>query len=258
MDTRMQLLVVDPDPRTQRSLSEGLRQPCPGAQVLCAGTGEGGLQLFRTHRPDVVLLTTALPDASAFDLLREIRRVSDAPVLLLADNNADADQILGLQLGADDYVVQPISADVLAARINAVLRRGGFLRPANGQLDFKAGPLSMSFRTQEVTVAGVPVALTPLEYRLLYHLVRRVGEVVPSGELLDQVWGSEYGATTKYLKVFINRLRSKLTRAGTGRYIETKRGVGYRFVGATRDPGSVVGEARRGSVDTPEPRGPTG
>jgi len=253
----MQVLVVDPDPRMQRSLSEGLRQPWSGAQVLCAGTGEGGLQLFRRHRPDVVLLATALPDGLAFDILREIRRVSDAPVLLLADNNADADQILGVQLGADDYVVQPVSAVVLAARINAVLRRGAFLRPGNGQVDFQAGPLSMSFRKQEVTVAGVPVALTPLEFQLLHHLVRRAGEVVTSEELLDHVWGREYGATTKYLKVFINRLRSKLARAGTGRWIETKRGVGYRFVDATRDAGSVVGDASRDSV-TLEPGGPNG
>jgi len=226
------ILVVHPDRRVRRNLVDELRGQWSETQLISAGTGRVALRLFRTQRPDVVLLATDPADRIGFDLVRDIRRHADTPLLLLSTSGADADQIEGLRLGADDCVVQPVSAAVLAARIDAILRRGGLGPLVDEVPDFQAGPLAVWFRRRLVTVAGEPLVLTPLEYKLLYHLVRQAGEVVPSQVLLDRVWGVEYGATTKYLKVFINRLRSKLGPKEDLPSIQTVRRVGYRLVRA--------------------------
>jgi two-component system KDP operon response regulator KdpE len=229
----MKILVVDDDPHILDALTVGFQLQWAEAEVIGGADGDAGLKAFFDDDPDIVLLDVNMPGRSGFDLLREIRRVSDVPVLMLTARAEETDQVRGLELGADDYVVKPFGHLALLARIKAVLRRAELPPPVQAQPDFVAGDLAVHFQNQAVTVAGEPVKLTPVEYRLLYHLVRNAGRLMPHQALLDRVWGDGYGATTHHLKVFVSRLRSKLERPEGPHYIETERGVGYRFVRPT-------------------------
>jgi two-component system KDP operon response regulator KdpE len=237
----VKILVVDDDRAILDAVSVGIQLQWREAEVLVAADGEAGLRQFYEHDPDVVLLDVNLPGQSGFEVLREIRRVSDVPVLMLTARGEEADQVRGLELGADDYVVKPFGHLALLARIRAVLRRAELPPPARALPDFEAGELAIDFQERRVTVSGQAVKLTPVEYKLLYHLVRNAGRLMPHEALLDRVWGAEYGATTDYLKVFISRLRAKLERAGGPQYIETERGLGYRFI----KPSEIEGEQPR-------------
>ena len=226
----MRILVVHPQQATGRTLVAELQPQWDATEVLSAETGERGLRLFRHQRPDVVLLATSLADRPALEMLRDIRRVSETPVLLLGCSGADLEQVEGLRLGADDYVVQPVSTRVLAARIEAVQRRASLASPPGRPPDFHCGALAIWYRRRLATIHAAPLNLTPLEYQLLLQLVLHAYDIVPSAVLLEAVWGDAYGATTKYLKVFINRLRAKLGHDQGVPSIETQRRVGYRLV----------------------------
>jgi DNA-binding response OmpR family regulator len=226
----MKILVVDDDPVILEALTVGFQLQWQEATVIAAADGEAGRAAFYEHAPNVVVLDIALPGLNGFEVLREIRHVSDVPVIMLTARGEETDQVRGLELGADDYVVKPFSHLALVARIRAVLRRAELPPPLEALPDFTAGELAITFAGQQVTVRGEPVTLTPLEFKLLSQLVRNAGYVVPHQTLLDRVWGAEAEATTDHLKVFISRLRAKLEPAGGPRYIETERGLGYRFV----------------------------
>jgi two-component system KDP operon response regulator KdpE len=226
----MKILIVDDDARIRDAVAVGLELQWQDADVLVAGDAEQGWNLFVERDPNVVLLDVGLPGASGFDLLKQIRRVSDAPVLMLTARGDETDQVRGLELGADDYVVKPFGHLALLARIRAVLRRAELPLPARAIPDLQAGPLAVHFDSHTVSLHGEPVKLTPLEYKLLYHLVRNAGRLMPHQALVDRVWGADYGATPEYLKVFISRLRGKIEEPGGPHYIETERGLGYRFV----------------------------
>jgi DNA-binding response OmpR family regulator len=225
----VKILVVDDDPRLREALEVGLQLQWEDAKVISADNGDTGLDLFFQEEPDVVLLDVTMPRMSGFDVLKEIRRVSDTPVIMLTARGEDVDQVRGLELGADDYVPKPFSHLALMARIKAVLRRAEMPPPVDSQPDFVAGDLAIHFQNEEVSVGGQPVKLTPVEYKLLYHLVRNAGHLMPHHALLDRVWGTDYDAGPEYLKVFISRLRAKLRRPGGPEYIQTERGRGYRF-----------------------------
>lgn len=226
----MKVLVVDDDPRLREALEVGLQLQWEDAEVVSAADGESGLDLFFREDPDIVLLDVTMPRMTGFEVVKEIRRVSDTPVIMLTARGDDVDQVRGLELGADDYVSKPFSHLALMARIKASLRRAEMPPPVDALPDFTAGNIAIHFQNEEVTVAGQPVKLTPVEYKLLYHLVRNTGHLMPHQALLDRVWGSDYDAGPEYLKVFISRLRAKLRRPGGPEYIETERGRGYRFV----------------------------
>jgi len=225
----MKILVVDDDAQIREAVAVGFQLQWPDSEVLAAEDGEDGLAQFFERAPDVVVLDVAMPGKGGFEVLRAIRRVSDVPVVMLTARGEETDQVRGLELGADDYVVKPFGHLALLARVRAVLRRAE-MPPVRELPDFVAGPLAVDFRASRVTLAGAPVKLTPVEYKLLYHLVRNAGRLMPHRALLDRVWGDEYGATTDYLKVFVSRLRAKIEPAGGPRFIETERGLGYRFV----------------------------
>jgi two-component system KDP operon response regulator KdpE len=225
----VKILVVDDDPAMREALAVGFELQWQDATVLAAEDGEAALKLFYDESPDVVVLDVVMPGRSGLEVLREIRRVSDVPVILLTARGEEIDQVEGLEVGADEYLVKPIGHLALLAHVRAVLRRVGAPAPVNSAPDFTAGDLTIHFANQQVTRAGEPVKLTPFEYKVLYHLVRNAGRVVTHGALLDRVWGEDYGATTDYLKVFISRLRHKLERPGGPIYIQTERGLGYRF-----------------------------
>ena len=226
----MKILVVDDDPRILEALRIGLQLQWADAEVLTAADGAQGLDLFFQHEPDIVLLDVAMPEKSGLEVLQDIRRISDTPVIMLTARGEDIDQVNGLELGADDYVVMPFSHLPLMARIKAVLRRADMPPPLQALPDFVAGDLAIRFQDHEVTIASEVVKLTPVEYKLLYHLVRNAGHVMSHQALLDRVWGTDYGATTDYLKVFVSRLRAKLERPDGPHYIVNERGLGYRFV----------------------------
>ncbi len=233
----MKVLLVDDDAQILDALTVGLQLQWQDAEVLAASDGEQGLEVYYESDPDVVVLDVSMPRKSGFEVLQEIRRVSDVPVIMLTARGEEMDQVRGLELGADDYVVKPFSHLALIARIKAVLRRAQLPQPVNALPDFVAGDLAINFQNHEVTVRGERVRLTPVEYKLLYHLVRNAGRVMPHQALLDRVWGADADATTDHLKVFISRLRAKIEPNQDGpHFIETERGLGYRFVRPAREP----------------------
>jgi DNA-binding response OmpR family regulator len=226
----MKVLVVDDDARLRDALEIGIQLQWEDAQVLTAADGEVGLDCFFNEEPDIVLLDVNMPGKNGFEVLKAIRQVSDVPVIMLTARGEDIDQVRGLELGADDYMAKPFSHLALMARIKAALRRAELPPPVQALPDFQAGDLAIHFQNQEVTVAGQQVKLTPVEYKLLYHLVRNAGHLLPHQALLDRVWGGDYDASPEYLKVFVSRLRAKLRGSNGSEYIETERGRGYRFV----------------------------
>jgi two-component system KDP operon response regulator KdpE len=226
----VKVLIVDDDPRLREALELGIVLQWEDAEVVTATDGEEGLQRFVEHEPDVVLLDVTMPRMNGLEALRLIRRVSDVPVIMLSAKGEDIDQVRGLEMGADDYIAKPFSHLALMARIKSVLRRAELPTPVQAVPDFEAGDLAIHFQNQEVTLAGEPVKLTPVEYRLLYHLVLNAGHLLPHRALLDRVWGSDSDGNPEYVKVFVSRVRSKLRRPGRPEYIQTERGRGYRFV----------------------------
>jgi DNA-binding response OmpR family regulator len=226
----MKFLIVDDDDQIRDVLAVGLQLCWPDTTILAAATGEQAMELFQAHEPELVLLDLALPGISGLDVLRSIRAASDVPVIMLTARGEEIDQVRGLEAGADDYVVKPFGHQALVARIRAVLRRAELPPPARVAPDFAAGDLAIDFGARRVMRAGRPVDLTPGEYRLLVQLVRFSGRVLPHRVLLTHVWGPDFPATTDNLKVLISRLRTKIEAPDGPRFIETERGVGYRFV----------------------------
>jgi DNA-binding response OmpR family regulator len=226
----MSILVVDDDPQIVDALTVGFQLQWPEAEVIQAQDGQQALDAFKACDPDIILLDVTMPRVSGLAVLRDIRQTSDVPIIMLSARTEDADQVRALELGADDYIVKPFSHMALVARIKAILRRAQLPPPERVLPDFVAGDLTIDFQDHRVTLAGQTVHLTPVEYKLLYQLARNAGRVMPHQTLLDRVWGEDYLATTDHLKVFISRLRAKIERPGGFRFIETERGVGYRFV----------------------------
>lgn len=225
----MKVLAVDDEPDMLKVITWSLNFQEPDWEVLTASEGEQALVRVAQDGPDVVLLDVAMPEMDGFQVLREIRRFSDVPVIMLTVREDEVDKVRGLELGADDYVTKPFGHLELVARIRAVLRRAQSW-PLTHEEPFVCDDLRVDFVTRRVTVAGKPVALTNTEYRLLYYLVRNAGRVLTHEMLLAHVWGREYLDEIDYLRVYIGRLRSKLEPDPTRlRYIFTERGMGYRF-----------------------------
>jgi ParB/RepB/Spo0J family partition protein len=249
----MKILIVDDDPRIREALVTGLQLQWEDAEVIEAADGELGLRQFFDANPDIVLLDITMPRMSGFEVLKEIRLVSDVPVILLTARGEEMDQVRGLELGADDYLVKPIKHAALMARIRAVLRRAELPPPTQALPDFVAGDLTVNFQAHAVAVGEERIQLTPVEYKLLYQLVRNAGHLLPHRALLEHVWGTEYEASPEYLKVFISRLRAKLRRPGSPEYIQTERGLGYRFVKMPHSDSAPAAEAPQvgGQDDSP-------
>jgi DNA-binding response OmpR family regulator len=226
---RMVLLVEDEETITV-PLTEALARE--GFRTETAGTLTAGLEIARRQRPDLVLLDVMLPDGSGFDLLRELRDGERLPVIMLTARGDEADRVLGLELGADDYVVKPFSARELVARIRAVLRRTSAATPATaGPQQIGAVELDPSART--VTLHGTPLELTRKEFDLLALLMGQAGTVVSRERLIDEVWDVNWFGSTKTLDVHVSGLRKKLgDDSSKPRYLHTVRSVGFRFASA--------------------------
>jgi DNA-binding response OmpR family regulator len=224
----MRILIVDDDQAVLDALDDSLKTEWPDAEVECAGTAAAALHGFASFEPDLVLLDIGLPGENGYEILRRIRRLSDVPIVLITGRGIEMDEVRGLQLGADDYVAKPFSHSLLVARIKALLRRAG--RPARDHSvpDRVVGDLAIDFRTHEVTLRGDRVRLTPVEYKLLYHLARSPGRLIPHRKLLQLVWGDD-GSDLGRLHVYVKRLRDKIEDAAAA-LVENERGLGYRFV----------------------------
>jgi two-component system response regulator RegX3 len=226
---RRRLLLVEDEESISEPLAAALRRE--GFDVLVAETAAAGLEAFRTRAPDLVLLDVMLPDGDGRDVLREIRSSSRTPVVMLTARGAETDRVLGLELGADDYVTKPFSAAELAARVRAVLRRAG-AQPASAGARLAAADVAMDLDTHTATQSGQTLELTVKEFELLRVLLEHAGKLVRREELINTVWDPNWFGSTKTLDVHVSSLRRKLgDDPAAPRYIHTIRGVGFRFSG---------------------------
>jgi len=224
------ILIVDDDALLRRSLAFNLEKA--GYRVSAAATAEEALAQVRLDPPDLVLLDIGLPEMDGLDALRHLRQRIAVPVIFLTARRRELDQVLGLELGADDYVTKPFDIAVLVARIRAVLRRAAPLpAPAQGPAPLVVGDLEIDPAAHTVTVGGRPVELAPREFDLLHALALEAGRVISADDLLARVWGAEYAGEPQAVYVHIRWLREKLEDdPGHPQRIVTVRRVGYKLV----------------------------
>jgi two-component system, OmpR family, response regulator RegX3 len=208
-----------------------------GFSPAVATTGSEALEEFDRNGADIVLLDLMLPGMSGTDVCKQLRSRSAVPVIMVTARDSEIDKVVGLELGADDYVTKPYSARELIARIRAVLRRGAEASDgpvssvaAAGPAVLEAGPVRMDVERHIVTVDGQEVGLPLKEFDLLEYLLRNVGRVLTRGQLIDRVWGADYVGDTKTLDVHVKRLRSKIEQdPSSPRHLLTVRGLGYKY-----------------------------
>lgn len=226
------LLIIDDDQTLVTALKLYLAKL--GYQAITANNGLEGLQALYSERPDIVLLDIMMPKLDGWEVCKRIREMSDVPVIMLTARDQETDRVMGLKMGADDYIAKPFSLKELEARLEAVLRRTRLPPPTRGRILYCDEYLSIDSERWEVRRNGELVDLTPTELRLLLVLAENAGRVMTHQQLLEQVWGSEYVDETDYTKLFIWRLRQKIEAdPANPRYILTERGLGYRFAKAT-------------------------
>src|SRR5687768_12764490 len=200
-----------------------------GFEVAVSVTGDDALDEFDRGGADLVLLDLMLPGLSGTEVCRQLRQRSNVPVIMLTAKDSEVDKVVGLELGADDYVTKPYSARELVARIRAVLRRRGDAEPSQEGV-LAAGPVRMDVERHVVAVDGEAVALPLKEFDLLELLLRNAGRVLTRGQLIDRVWGSDYVGDTKTLDVHVKRLRAKIEPdPANPKYLLTVRGLGYKL-----------------------------
>jgi two-component system response regulator RegX3 len=224
---RRAILLIEDEESISEPLSSALRQE--GFDVSTASTALEGLESFRARPPDLVLLDVMLPDGDGKDVLRQIRDSSRVPVVMLTARGEEMDRVLGLELGADDYVTKPFSAAELAARLRAVLRRSGPAEP-DAASTLAVGDVVMNLETHQVTRGGENVELTVKEFELLRVLLEHAGKVVRRQALVGEVWDPSWFGSTKTVDVHVSALRKKLgDDPAASKYVHTVRGVGFRF-----------------------------
>lgn len=222
------ILIVEDEESFSDPLSYSLRKE--GYEVAVTDNGTDGLRIFATHGADLVLLDLMLPGMSGTEVCREIRRTSSVPVIMLTAKDDEFDKVLGLELGADDYVTKPYSSRELLARIKAVLRRGQDSADSEEDTTLQAGRIMMDVERHVVQVRGQDVALPLKEFELLEMLLRNVDRVLTRGQLIDRVWGANYVGDTKTLDVHVKRLRAKIEDDPKNPvHLVTVRGLGYKF-----------------------------
>ena len=227
------ILVVDDEPSIREVVGLYLRRD--GHAVVPAADGEEALRLFREVRPDLVVLDLMLPKMGGLEVCRRIQAEGRIPLIMLTSRSEEEDRIVGLGLGADDYVVKPFSPRELAARVGAVLRRVNEAREAGTTSDGEvlvSGGLRVDPNTREVTLRGEPMTLTAREFDLLYHLASHPRRVFTRDQLMEIIWGYAFSVETSTVTVHIRRLREKIEEdPAHPTYLQTVWGVGYRFVG---------------------------
>lgn len=222
------ILVVE----DEESLSEAIAflLSKEGFEVEIAATGPAAIEKFELNGADLILLDLMLPGLSGTEICRQIRAKSSVPIIMLTAKDSEIDKVVGLELGADDYVTKPYSSRELIARIRAVLRRGEMLESNTEVGILSVGPVRLDIDRHIITVNGLPVALPLKEFELLEFLMRNAGRVLTRMQLIDRVWGSDYVGDTKTLDVHIKRLRAKIEKdPANPEFIQTVRGMGYKM-----------------------------
>lgn len=224
------ILVVDDEPAVTDLLAYNLRKA--HYEVLVANDGHEALQLANEGSPNLILLDLMIPGVDGLDVCRELRKTSSVPIIMITARGEEIDRVIGLELGADDYVTKPFSVRELMARIKAVLRRSqsDVKESTPSNILYGPGGLQMDIDAHTVVVEGKILNLTRLEFDLLYHLLSNAGNVMTRERLLEQAWGYDFAGDTRAVDSAIKRLRAKLrTDSANPDAIEAVRGVGYRF-----------------------------
>jgi len=231
MESRAKLLLVDDDTMLIKALEMYLARG--GYEVHTAGNGLDGLKQLFSLRPDLVVLDVMMPQLDGWETCRRIREMSTVPIIMLTARGQESERVMGLKLGADDYVPKPFSLKELEARIEAVLRRAKATKPAekrDASVLYVTDDLVIDSERWEVRRNGERLDLTSTELRLLFFLAENAGRVLSHQQLLEKVWGPEYVDNVNYTKLFIWRLRQKIEADPENpRYILTERGIGYRM-----------------------------
>ncbi len=216
------ILVIDDDRSVTDALGRGLG--LEGFAVDAANSGQEGLRRYRDQAPNLIILDVMMPEMDGFEVLRRIRQVdANLPILMLTARDAPGDETLGLQTGADDYVIKPFDWDVLIARVRALLRRSN----SRSEEMLRLGDLALSKATRLATRSDREISLTPTEYDLLREFLLHAGRVMPRELLMERVWGYEPVGGTNVLETYVKQLRQKLEAGGEPRVIHTVHGVGY-------------------------------
>ncbi len=223
---KIRVLVADDEPRYVRAIKVNLE--ASGYEVLTARDGQMAVEMAAEEEPDLILLDVRMPHVDGYEACRRIREFSVTPIIMLTALAESADKVKGLDLGADDYVTKPFSADELLARVRAALRRGSLSEQSEARPVFQSGELQVDFARQRVFVGDREVNLTATEYRLLSELARQAGSVLLPEYLLEKVWGVGYAGETQLVWQAIHRLRQKIERSPRApEYILNKPGIGY-------------------------------
>ena len=229
----MKVLLIEDSEEIVKAVSLSFKLRWPEATFLTADQGGAGIELVKSESPDIVLLDINLPDISGFDVLESIRLFSDVPVIILTVRKEQIDELTGLEMGADDYIVKPFAPTNLLTRVRAVLRRSGIREVESASLPpLVAGDLTINFDNRQIIRGSEQANLTPTEHKVLFCLARNEGKTVPQDVIKQQVYGSESRyVDSATLKRFIYQLRHKLgDTADQPQLIFSERGVGYRFV----------------------------
>lgn len=227
----MKVLLIDDEPDICEVITISFNLRWPDGVVLSANTGKKGIELTRKESPDVIILDIGLPDMDGFQVCEQLREITDAPIMILTARNSEIDKVKGLEIGADDYLTKPFSHLEMLARVRAILRRHRSPTVGEAEPPYQKGNLYIDFGAREIRVDGELIKLPPIEYSLLYHLVKNANRVVLHKTILAKVWGREYVDQIDYLKVHIQRLRAKLeSDPQHPQMILTERGIGYKFV----------------------------
>jgi two-component system response regulator RegX3 len=223
------ILIVEDEVSFSEALSFLLSKE--GFSVTVAENGRTALEVFKSEQFDLVLLDLMIPELSGIEVCRSIRSSSSVPIIMLTAKDSEIDKVVGLELGADDYVTKPYSSRELVARIKAVLRRGSADDKGSSQSGIiSAAGVQIDIERHQVTLNGLSVSLPLKEFELLEFLMRNEGRVLTRGQLIDRVWGGDYYGDTKTLDVHIKRLRSKIEKdPANPQLIQTIRGLGYKF-----------------------------
>ncbi len=228
MSSRPAVLVVD----DERPLRDFIRKNLEARSftVHTASNGLEGLAIVNTTPLDLIILDVMMPSMDGLETTRRIRQTSVVPIIILTALSEERDKVAALDLGADDYLTKPFGVEELLARVRAVLRRAKPTPASAGAAVFQAGEMALDPAAHTVTRRGEMLRLTPTEFDLLHDLMRHSGRVLTHRELLQRVWGSEYGDETEYLRVYIRRLRHKIEADPLNpRHLLTEHGLGYRF-----------------------------
>jgi two-component system KDP operon response regulator KdpE len=224
--TQPLILIIEDEASLRRFLVPALANN--DYQVLTAATGADGLAMAQSHNPDILLLDLGLPDLDGCEVIRNLRQWSRKPIIVISARNQEQDKVQALDLGADDYLTKPFGAEELLARIRVALRHATQTVADTQVLQF--GGLRLDLERREVAMDGIPVRLTPLEYRLLEALAQRAGKVATHAQLLNEVWGPVGAGQTHYLRIYMGTLRRKIEPDATRpRYLLTEPSIGYRL-----------------------------